>query len=158
MSEEHLRKNETALVSVKRGGDFTAHEPGQMVIYAHIDLKKREFPLAEFLQFFITTAQKSILETWNLAVSSRKNAPGLYLDDGSEKKIVSIGIFTKSFFTSYGIAVNLRNSLQAFQFINPCGIASNRVQSIQSIGLDPNKGQEFQKNFREIWRNEPKLN
>ena len=43
--KEYLLEKGIAFFQVERGGDLTAHEIGQLVIYPHIDLKKRNLTI-----------------------------------------------------------------------------------------------------------------
>ncbi len=151
VQESFLRDRNIELLFLKRGGDFTAHEKGQLVIYPHIDLKKRNLSIAIFLRNFMDSIQDSIQNTWELEVTFKESDPGLYLKSDLEKKLVSVGINFKSFFTSFGAAINIQNSLETFSFINPCGKKSKNIVSIKSLGLDPNKENKFIDRFTGIF-------
>lgn len=130
------------LVRVGRAGDHTAHEPGQCVIYPHVDLRRRALGVVDFFDILLQTTARALAVVWNVAVESRKSAPGLYrMSDGA--KLVSIGIMFKSFFTSYGLAVNVDNDMQTFRHIHPCGFADQRIGSIYEGGQDPKRLPEF---------------
>lgn len=147
VSEDFLSQQKVDLVLVPRGGDFTAHEPGQLVIYPHIDLPKRKLTISSFSEIFLSSIQFSIYSTWNLETTVNPDSPGLYLKNNPNKKLVSIGLYCKSFFSSFGAALNIQNSLQTFRLINPCGGDSKNIVSIKSLGLNPN----LEKNFIEIF-------
>ncbi|NBU96913.1 MAG: lipoyl(octanoyl) transferase [Spirochaetia bacterium] len=142
-STDELNQKGVELYYTKRGGDFTAHEPGQLVIYPHIDLKKRNISVMDFVGFFRLSIGESLLEIWDLSVIDKKESPGLYLAKEPDKKIVSFGIFFKSFFTSFGASINIENSLETFQTINPCGGKYENMVSIQKLGLDTKKKEEL---------------
>lgn len=129
--------------SIKRGGDFTAHEPGQIVIYPHVDLKNRNMKLTQFLSLFQKLLIDSIDLIWNLELVYLEDKPGLYLKKDYSKKLVSFGFNFHSFFTSYGAAINFQNDLSTFAYINPCGDSSKNIVSIQSLGLDTNLKMDF---------------
>ncbi len=143
MTEEELNQKGVKIFYIKRGGDFTAHEPGQLVIYPHIDLKKRNISVTEFIHIFRNSIAESIDSIWGISVIDNPESPGLYLSDNPEKKIVSFGIYFKSFFTSFGAAVNIDNSLHTFSMIHPCGGKSENITSIQSLGKDTKLKQTF---------------
>lgn len=151
VSEDHLHERGILIYHVKRGGDFTAHEPGQMVVYPHIDLKKRDLSVTEFIHFFRNSLAESLWNVWKISVIDRKDSPGLYLKDHPEKKLVSFGIFFKSFFTSFGAAINVENTLETFSWINPCGGKTENMVSIQSLGKDPKLKSQFQKELSPLF-------
>lgn len=134
-NEAGLSARGVSLVHIRRGGDFTAHERGQCVIYPHIDLRKRELKIQSFFHGLLESAQRSIAAVWDMPLYVRHDAPGLYTGDGA--KLLSIGIMFKAFFTSYGIALNVSNDLSTFRWIHPCGEAGLRVTSIGERGGDP---------------------
>jgi len=149
MTEEELNQKGVKIFYLKRGGDFTAHEPGQLVIYPHIDLKKRNISVTEFIHIFRNSIAESIDSIWGISVIDNPESPGLYLLENPEKKIVSFGIYFKSFFTSFGAAVNIDNSLNTFSVIHPCGGKSENITSIQLLGKDTKLKRTFCETIRE---------
>jgi lipoyl(octanoyl) transferase len=147
LTEEQLSEKGIQIYHVKRGGDFTAHEPGQLVIYPHIDLKKRNLAVTDFIHFFRDSIAKSIWNVWEISVIDRVDSPGLYLQDHPEKKLVSFGIYFKSFFTSFGAAINIENNLDTFTWINPCGGRAENIVSIQSLKRDPSRKSQFRQSL-----------
>ncbi|MCW7493777.1 lipoyl(octanoyl) transferase LipB [Leptospira sp. 2 VSF19] len=134
------------LVTLQRGGDFTAHEPGQIVGYLHIDLKKRNLSLGDFLRALNQSLVVSIQKTWGFTVEENPKAPGLYTVEEPKRKLVSEGIYAKSYFTSFGFALNGVNNLSTFSLINPCGARSEDMTSLLRLGKDmdfPKKRREF---------------
>ncbi|MCC5814551.1 MAG: lipoyl(octanoyl) transferase LipB [Leptospira sp.] len=153
VKHEFLRQKEIFYSHVARGGDHTGHELGQIVVYFHIDLKKRQISIAEFLNFIQDFTISSIKETWNIELVPDKESPGLYWKENPEKKIVSMGIYFKSFFTSFGIAINLNNSGEIFQYINPCGISSSNMMNLLSLGAESDLKNSFIQRLAGKWEN-----
>ncbi|EMY71657.1 lipoyl(octanoyl) transferase [Leptospira vanthielii serovar Holland str. Waz Holland = ATCC 700522] len=122
------------LVTLQRGGDFTAHEPGQIVGYLHIDLKKRNLSLGDFLRNLNQSLVMAVRETWGLTLEENPKAPGLYTTEEPKLKLVSEGIYAKSYFTSFGFALNAVNDLKTFGLINPCGAKSEDMTSLLRLG------------------------
>lgn len=149
VQEEYLQEKSIQFLQVERGGDLTAHEIGQLVIYPHVDLKKRNLTIGDYLCLLTSCLIQSILEVWGLSVIQDKEKPGLYLASNPDKKLVSIGVYFKSYFTSYGVAINLRNDLSVFQLINPCGQTAANMVSLLSLGLDTSIQKEDE--FREVF-------
>lgn len=138
------------LITLPRGGDFTAHEPGQIVGYLQIDLKKRNLSLGDFLRILNRSLVDSIWETWGLKLEENPKAPGLYTVEEPKLKLVSEGIFAKSYFTSFGFALNAMNNLSTFSLINPCGAKSEDMTSLQRLGKPvdfPKERREFVESF-----------
>lgn len=136
VSPETLSSLGVELVTLQRGGDFTAHEPGQIVGYLHIDLKKRNLSLGDFLRALNKSLVESIREIWGLTLEENPKAPGLYTAEEPKLKLVSEGIYAKSYFTSFGFALNGVNNLSTFSLINPCGAKSEDMTSLLRLGKD----------------------
>lgn len=150
VSPDVLTARGVELVTLQRGGDFTAHEPGQIVGYIHIDLKKRNLSLGDFLRALNQSLVVAIDETWDLTLEENPKAPGLYTALEPKLKLVSEGIFAKSYFTSFGFALNAVNNLSTFSLINPCGAKSEDMTSLLRLGKDedfPKKRREFVMSF-----------
>ncbi len=135
-SEAALRR--IPILEIGRGGDFTAHEPGQCVVYPHIDLKRRGLSIGSYFQSLLEVTAASVRSVWNLGTHTLPHAPGLYADSNGAK-IASIGVMFKGFFTSFGLALNVDNDLETFSFIHPCGFPAMRMTTIAREGGDPEK-------------------
>lgn len=151
-NEDFLSENGISLQYIKRGGDYTAHEPGQIVTYIHLDLKKREISISDFLDLVLEIAIHATKEVWGLTLVKNPNAPGLYLSDSPNRKILSMGVLFKSWFTSYGIALNVSNDFSAFQCIHPCGQDWRSMVSVAGLGLD--SGEEKKREWSRLFQSE----
>ena len=153
VSNEDLKNKNIEHVIIERGGDYTAHEPGQCVVYFHIDIKKRNLKLGDLISDILNITCSTINEIWeiNSFVKLEKDA-GVYvnlnnnlnlensiinkdelLKNGENYKLVSLGLYLKSLFSSYGIAINIDNDLKTFSNIIPCGNSNNKMISILEI-------------------------
>lgn len=176
VTKEFLIESNIDLSFLPRGGDFTAHEPGQLVIYPHIDLKKRGIKISSFADLFLLAIRESIKEVWGIELITDKTKPGLYLlnegllakEHNSDslnrrpKKLVSIGIYCKSFFSSFGAAINISNDLKHFKMIHPCGENADSIVNLQMLGgnvlLEDIFIKNFQYRFLTMIENSPSLN
>ena len=112
------------LQKINRGGLATAHEPGQLVVYPIIELKKKD--LRWFSNHFLKVVI-SLLDDYGVHGSLKEGEPGVWVDG---KKICSFGIALKKWISSHGIALNLNNSLKTFAMIVPCGRPREIVTSL----------------------------
>lgn len=151
-SREYLEKEGVQYREVVRGGDHTGHEPGQLVVYWHLDLTARQMSVGEFLTSLQDTVIQSVQEIWNITLVGDRNRPGLYWQDDPEIKIVSIGVYFKSYFTSFGMAINLNNSGNIFRYINPCGISSSQMRNLASLGANIDLKGEFIELIGKKWK------
>lgn len=148
-SATDLDRSGVALLSVARAGDHTAHEPGQCVIYPHVDLRARGLGVAQYFHDLLECVSSAMAQVWSIDCTTRADAPGLYLANNGAK-IASIGILFKSFFTSFGVAVNVTNDLRTFTHIHPCGFVGQRIASVAGQTGDPGLLTEFIADFS--WR------
>jgi lipoyl(octanoyl) transferase len=129
-----------------RGGQFTYHGPGQRVIYAMLDLNRRNPDLRAFV---------CALEDWIIAVLSTFDVKGERRSDRigvwvarpekprgkngeiAEDKIAAIGIRVRRWVSFHGIALNVAPDLTHFSGIVPCGISAVQfgVTSLRDLGL-----------------------
>lgn len=141
-SPENLSESGIEYASVGRGGDHTAHEPGQIVLYPHLDLRVRKIRVGDLVRALLSITSESIREVWNIETGTRADAPGLY-SSKTGGKLVSIGLWIRSDFTGSGLALNVENDLSTFSHIVPCGRPDIDMTTIERLGGDAAKSQEF---------------
>lgn len=149
---EFLRPEGVDYIPVSRGGDHTGHEPGQLVVYLHTDLGVRGMGVGDFLREIQTGVIETVDRIWGISLVENRTSPGLYWAENPQKKVVSLGVYFKSFFTSFGFALNLDNSCKIFRYIHPCGIGSDNMMPLNRIGADPARRAEFIRSYAEFWR------
>ena len=129
-----------------RGGQFTYHGPGQRVIYAMLDLNRRNPDLRAFvgaLEDWIIAA----LSTFNVMGERRADRIGVWVarpekpsganGEIAEDKIAAIGIRVRRWVSFHGIALNVAPDLTHFSGIVPCGISAAQfgVTSLRDLRL-----------------------
>jgi lipoyl(octanoyl) transferase len=84
-------------------------------------------------------------------------APGLA---GAARKIGSIGVHVSKGITTHGLAVNVDNDLQPFEWVVPCGIEGVGMTSIaREGGSEPTVaayGATVARHFGEVFNREPR--
>jgi lipoyl(octanoyl) transferase len=131
LPEELIKRQGIEIYYTKRGGDLTAHELGQIIIYPHIDLKSRKIFLVDFIKTMMEITKDLIYSEFQIELFYKENMPGLYTL--KEEKIVSMGLEIRQGFTSSGIAINYSNDLKTFSYIFPCGYKNLKMNSIKNL-------------------------
>ena len=126
-SADVLAEHDVQLRDVERGGDVTVHEPGQLVGYPIVDLKRHRQDLHWYLRQ-IEEALIVALGEWSLACGRRTGQTGVWI---ANRKVASIGVHAREWVTSHGFALNAHNDLTTFDWIVPCGIADVTMTSVQ---------------------------
>jgi lipoyl(octanoyl) transferase len=147
------------IIKTNRGGKFTYHGPGQLIVYIFLNLKNVFYPFAPDLQKFIQMIEIWILNSLrmlgvrNLSLKPEVNH-GIWID---KKKISAIGINVQKWVSSHGICVNIDPDMKFFEKIIPCGISNYGVTSLKEEGYDQITKDEIIdsmiKNFFEIFDN-----
>jgi lipoyl(octanoyl) transferase len=128
VSEDALRANGIELVQTDRGGDATYHGPGQLVGYPIINLRAIGSDVHRFLRLIEGVVISAIAD---FGVDAGRNGPaGVWVGD---KKVCSIGIAIRGGVTYHGFALNVNPNMQHFSFINPCGLQSQQITSLESL-------------------------
>jgi lipoic acid synthetase len=115
VSKEALQERGVEVYSVGRGGMATLHGPGQLVAYPILVLRERDIHL------YVRTLEETVAEVlreYSLKPEFKPEAPGVWVGSG---KIASIGIAVRRWVTYHGVALNVNNDLDAFNWIVPCG-------------------------------------
>ena len=128
-SEDHYRRQGVELAHTDRGGQVTAHMPGQMVVYPV--LKLNAYRLSP--KRYVTVLEEGVirlLAAYGIDAQRDSDHPGVWV---GKDKICAIGIRIKERVTLHGIALNVTNDLALFAQIVPCGIAGRGVTSMAGL-------------------------
>jgi len=118
-TEHLLAPGDIPVVHADRGGQVTYHGPGQLVVYALIDLRRAGLGVRDL----VTGLECSVIRyaaDLGLTAAARREAPGVYVN---EKKLASVGIRIRRGASYHGLALNVNLDLEPFGRINPCGFA-----------------------------------
>ena len=128
-NEQILKEKGIALCPVTRGGKWTYHGPGQVVIFPIFRLEQFGLNNRDTKGFveLLTQAVQSFLETEGLTSSVKETPYGIYVND---KKICSFGVRVERGITSHGLALSLYKQSEPFKGINPCGHENAKLTSL----------------------------
>ena len=126
LTKDEYKSMNIDLVSSDRGGDVTAHMPGQLVVYPILDLKSLKLSVRNYIQLL---EEVIINISMQYGVSGHRSPgnPGVWIDD---RKIAAIGVRVKNYISQHGFALNICNSKDLFDLIVPCGLANKSVTSL----------------------------
>lgn len=120
---------------VGRGGRFTYHGPGQLVVYVMLDLKQRQ----KDIHAYIKTLEQWIIDClseYGIKAERREGRIGLWVTtNGREEKIAAIGVRVTKWITWHGFSINVHPNLDHFKGIIPCGLSKFGVTSMQKLGV-----------------------
>ena len=125
--EKHiLKRNHIPIIKTDRGGQITYHGPGQLIVYILIDIKRRGIGIRQLVDKIENSVVK-LLANMNINAYSKKDAPGVYVDN---QKICSLGLKIKKGCSFHGLALNYNMDLSPFDNINPCGFSGMKMTNI----------------------------
>jgi lipoyl(octanoyl) transferase len=106
-----------------RGGRVTYHGPGQLVAYPIMAIER----VADFVHTMEDAIVAALADEGIDAQVREVPFAGVWVGDS---KIASIGVRVTGGVTTHGLAVNVDNDLQPFEWIVPCGIDHVRMTSV----------------------------
>jgi lipoyl(octanoyl) transferase len=121
-----------------RGGRVTYHGPGQLVAYPIVDLKPYGDDVHEYVRRLERVAIAALGEH-GVAATTIKGLTGVWTEGEppssaagprEARKIGSIGVHVSRGVTTHGLAINVNNDLQPFEWVVPCGIDGCQVTSL----------------------------
>src|SRR5262249_29873550 len=100
-----------------RGGRYTYHGPGQRILYAVCDLRKKD----RDVRAHVWRLEEVIIRTladFGIKGERREGRIGIWVaHDGIEEKIAAIGVRIRKWIAYHGFALNLDPDLKNFQGI-----------------------------------------
>jgi len=144
MASEWYEMQGIEVCDTDRGGRVTYHGPGQLVAYPIVDLKPYDDDVHEYVRRLERVAIAALTDH-AITATTIENLTGVWTDPSgrraenppyrgeigpSARKIGSIGVHVSRGVTTHGLAVNVNNDLQPFEWIVPCGIEECQVTSL----------------------------
>ena len=126
-AEARAVANGIPVVRSDRGGDITYHGPGQVVLYALIDLARRGIKVKRFV-WLLEQAAIDLLGRGE----RRPGAPGVYVDGA---KVAALGIRVSRGRSYHGLSLNVDMDLSPFSAIDPCGYPGLKVVQAKDLGF-----------------------
>jgi lipoyl(octanoyl) transferase len=131
-AEEVAVSNGIPVVRSDRGGDITYHGPGQVVLYALIDLARRGIKVKQF----VAMLEQSVIDLIGPRAERKAGAPGVYVDGA---KVAALGIRVSRGRAYHGLALNVDMDLSPFSAIDPCGYPGLQVTQMKDLGFSLSK-------------------
>jgi lipoyl(octanoyl) transferase len=129
------------VVQIDRGGQVTYHGPGQLVVYVLLDIVR----LKTGVRSLVSALEDSVVELlagYGVQAASRRDAPGVYVDDS---KIAALGLRIRQGCSFHGLALNVDMDLEPFSRINPCGYEGLAVTQLSTLARDVTMAQVEQR-------------
>lgn len=128
-SDGNILDPSVEVIRINRGGDITCHGPGQLVGYPILNLGRRGKDLRRHLRF-LEEVLIDVAAEFGVKGYRVDGRTGVWTDCG---KLASIGVGVRHWVAMHGFALNVNNDLAAFGRINPCGISSCPIASLESV-------------------------
>jgi lipoyl(octanoyl) transferase len=154
------------VLDTDRGGLVTYHGPGQLVAYPIVHLGA----YGDDVHRFVRGLEKVTLETLGEAGVPAQTIEGLTgvwtegeppptLAPNPARKIGSIGLHVSRGVTTHGLAINVNNDLQPFEWVVPCGIEGVSMTSLsRELGAEQDLGafaDTLVANYARVFEREP---
>ena len=157
IGEQERLEKQVDFFYTNRGGDITYHGPGQLVAYPVLDLERFYTDIGRYLRNLEEVIIRTMAE-YGLKGERSPGETGVWMDaqlQGRERKICALGIRCSRWITMHGLAFNINNDLQYFDYIIPCGIQNKQVTSLQkelgrAVPMEEVK-EKVKRNFEEVF-------
>ncbi len=116
------------VLRAERGGEITYHGPGQLVLYALVDLARRGIKVKQF----VALLEQSVIDLLEGKGERRPGAPGVYVGGA---KVAALGIRVSRGCAFHGLALNVDMDLAPFAAIDPCGYPGLKVTQTRDLGF-----------------------
>ncbi len=127
--------NPTARIEpVSRGGKWTYHGPGQLLLYPLFQLESFGYDRRQVRRFAgdLRSALKEALKEIGLETESRDEPYGLFVGGA---KLASFGIAIRDGICHHGLALYVKDQSAPFAAIDPCGVPGQAVTSLEQLGF-----------------------
>jgi lipoate-protein ligase B len=126
MGAEWYEAQGIEVLDTDRGGLVTYHGPGQLVAYPIVDLAG----YGDDVHRYVRGLERAMISALGKAGVRAGTIEGLTGVWAGTRKIGSIGLHVSRRVTTHGLAINVNNDLQPFEWVVPCGIEGVAMTSL----------------------------
>ena len=120
-----------------RGGLVTYHGPGQLVAYPIVQLRGYGDDVHEYVRGLERTMTGALGKA-GVRAGTIEGLTGVWV---GTRKIGSIGLHVCRGVTTHGLAINVNNDLQPFEWVVPCGLEGVSMTSLtRELGAEQDLG------------------
>jgi lipoyl(octanoyl) transferase len=136
MGTEWYEMQGIEVLDTNRGGRVTYHGPGQLVAYPIVSLKPYGDDVHAYVRGLEQVAIAALAE-YGVEAGTVEGLTGIWVERTA--KIGSIGIHVSRGVTTHGLAINVNNDLQPFEWVIPCGLDGVSMTSLsRELGAEQN--------------------
>lgn len=121
--------NGVPVIASDRGGLFTWHGPGQIVVYLLLDLRRAGLGVRQLVRG-LEQAVIACLKDYGVTAGRLAGAPGVYVGGA---KIAALGLRVRRRCTTHGLSFNVDIDQSAFAAIDPCGFPGLEVTDLRTV-------------------------
>jgi lipoyl(octanoyl) transferase len=146
------------VLNTDRGGLVTYHGPGQLVAYPIVQLRGYGDDIHQFVRG-LEQVMTGTLGDYGVRANTIEGLTGVWV---GTRKIGSIGLHVSRGVTTHGLAINVNNDLQPFEWIVPCGIEGVSMTSLsRELGAEQDMdafADALVANYARVFEREPVVN
>ena len=116
-----------------RGGKITYHGPGQLMFYFVIDLRNKKKDIRKFISIIENSIIETLKEFKIECHADRENIGIWFNNKGKLEKVAAIGVRISKWIAYHGFCLNIKNDLEPYKKIIPCGILDKKVTNLTKI-------------------------
>ena len=121
------------IYETNRGGKITYHGPGQLMFYFVIDLRNKNKDVRKFISIIENSIIETLREFKIESHADRENIGIWFNNKGKLEKVAAIGVRISNWIAYHGFCLNIKNDLEPYKKIIPCGISDKKVTNLTKI-------------------------
>jgi len=131
--KEEILDKSINIIKTNRGGKITLHNPGQQIVYFVLDLNRRKKDVRNLITQIENTIIK-FLKIYRINSYANKQNIGIWV---KKKKIAAIGVRVSRWVAYHGFSINIKNNLNDYKKIIPCGLNNDEITSLKNEKKNP---------------------
>ncbi len=129
--EVNLDTGAISVVECDRGGLATFHNPGQLIVYPLVSLKRRQWGPREYVCHLLKITKVCLLN-FGIETQIDDAQSGLF---AGNKKICFVGLRLSKGRAYHGLSLNVSNDLDEFGSIRACGVQKRPMTNFAEMGV-----------------------